>query len=672
MARWYSFGFCWIVLWLLSPLIGAGQTVPLPPVPDSLRSAVSATSPPTAAALLRVAQAYLVPFDSVGVVGYAQAAEQAAHLAQQPLVAGLALDLRGDYYRQAGQPHRALPLLLQAGQLLAMASAHQQAEQRYHLGMAYGDLNQPAQALALYREAAQLGAADRHLRADIYNSRGLIYYRQHRFDSAVVNYARALRLTPGLPSTGTESATLGNLGLVYLRQQRWNEAARYFRAGMALEAAQGDTMSLASSWQYLGRVLLGRDSLRAALRSLRTSEQLARRSHLANYLPGAWMLLGQTYQRLHQPDSALTYLLRAAEAQRQRGNAGELASALHALAGFYVQQSQWTLAERTARQIASAPGTNLSWQAQSWGILRQVALHRADYPAAYAALMQERGLQDSLQAFDNRQLTETLRNEYEVDQAQAQVQALRRETEVQRLRRQQQTLATVLGAVVLLAGAGLLLSAYRRRQLRRELALRTRLSADLHDEVGGLLTQISMQTNLLGAGLYSPDEQQQQLQEVATASRAAAAQLQDVVWGYDAHNDTTGSLLDRMRDYAYELLGSGERTLLFEADATQLPPLLPMETRRALYLIFKEALHNVAKHALAAQQVSVALATEGPALVLTIADDAPPPIRLPRASGHGLRNMAARAEAVGGSCVTGYGAVPGQPGWGVQVRVPLR
>ncbi len=664
----YSWGVIFALL--LRPASGYGQAGPLPPVPDSLRAVVAA-KPADAATLLRVAQAYLEPFDSVGVVAYAQAAERAAYHTRQPLLAGRALDLRGDYYRQAGQPRLALPLLRRAGELLATAPAGQQAQQRYHLGMAYGDLGQPGRALALYREAGRLGTADRHLRADIYNSRGLVYYRQHRFDSAVVNYFRALRLTPGLPGTGTESATLGNLGLVYLRQRRWAEAAHYFRAGKALEAAQGDTMALASSWQYLGQALLGRDSLPAALHCLRLSERLARRSHLANYLPDAWRLLGQTYQRLAQPDSARAYLPRAVAAQRQRGAAGMVAGALHALAGFYLQQGQWALAEQTARQIATAPGTNLGWQAQGWGILRQVALHRADYPAAYAALAHERALQDSLRARDNHELTEALRNEYETDQAQTQVQALRREGEVLRLQSQRQTLATALGAVVLLAGAGLGLGAYRRRQLRRELALRTRLSADLHDEVGGLLTQIAMQTNLLGAGLYPPAEQQAQLAEVAATSRAAAAQLQDVVWGYDAHNDHTGSLLDRMRDYAHELLGSTDVSVVIEAAPALTARALPVETRRAVYLIYKEALHNVAKHARHAQHVAVTLASDGAALHLTVADDGPTPPHPPRASGHGLRNMQARAAAVGGTFAAGYGTVPGQPGWGVQVRVPL-
>ena len=666
----------WLVLLLPLLLLGShegrGQMSRLPPVPDSLRAAVAASGS-TPAALLRVARAYLLPFDSAGVVSYARAAEQAATTAGQPELAGQALSLLGDYYRQAGYAAVALPLLLRADTLLAAAPPALLAQQRYYLGMAYGDLGQLGQALALYREAARLGVANQHLRADIFNSRGLIYYRQNRYDSAVANYFRALHLTHGLPTTGTESATLGNLGLVYSRQRRWAEAAHYFRAGKALEAAQHDTMALASSWQYLGRTQLERDSLLAALRSLRLSERLAQHSHLANYVPTAWMLLGQTYQRLHQPDSARYYLLRAVAAQRQRGAAGYLEAPLLALADFYRQRGEWALAEQTARQLPAAPGGSLSGQAQGWDIVRQVALHRGDYPAAYAALAHEQALQDSVQATDNRQLTEALRTEYETDQAQAEVQALRRENEVQTLRRQQLILAAALGTVLLLASAGLLLGAYRRRQLRRELALRHRLSADLHDEVGGLLTQISMQANLLGAGLYAPAEQQAHLEEVAAASRAAASQLQDVVWGYDAHNDSTGSLLNRMRDYAHELLGSTDTTVAVEAAADLPAPALPVEVRRAVYLIYKEALHNIAKHARSARHVAVCLVRDGPAhLLLTVADDNPAPTQPPRASGHGLRNMAARAEAVGGTCATGFGAVPGHAGWGVWVRVPLR
>ena len=192
----------------------------------------------------------------------------------------------------------------------------------------------------------------------------------------------------------------------------------------------------------------------------------------------------------------------------------------------------------------------------------------------------------------------------------------------------------------------------RLRREQREAARRTELAANLHDEVGALLTQISMQTDLLGAGVHAPDQQQAQLREVAATSRLAATQLQDVVWSFDARNDAVGSLLDRLRDHAYEVLQYGEVTITFEADPALETRLLPVETRRTLYLIFKEALTNSRKHAPQATHIQVALRAHA------------------RASGHGRRNMQARAEAVGGTCRTGFGAVPGQPGFGVLVEVP--
>ena len=653
----------------------AAQAPSLPPVPDSLRTALAAApaGAARAAVLLRVARAYHVPFDSAGVVGYARAAEQAARQAQRPDLTGRALDFCGNYYREAGQPALALPLLRRAGRLLTQAPAVQRAWQRYHLGMAYGDLGQPARALALYHEAARLGADDSNLRANIFNSYGILYARLNQLDSAATNYIRSLRLVAGLADRESESATFGNLGLVYFKQRRWAEAARYLRRGKALEAAAGDTMGLASSWYNLGRTLLGRDSVGAALCCARLSARLAQRSHLANYLPQAWLLMGQAHQRLHRPDSARYFLLRAATVQHRRGAAGELATALSALADFYLQQQEWAAAERTARLIGPAPGAALHLRAQAWGTLRQVALHRRDYPAAYVALARQQSLQDSLRTLENQQLTEGLRAAYETDQAEAQVRALTHEREVRGLRDQRRTLGLVLGAVLLLAGGGGFVLDYRRRQLRRELALRTRLSADLHDEVGALLTQVSMQADLLGAGIHAPDQQQAQLREVAATSRLAATQLQDVVWSFDARNDGVGPLLDRLRDHAYEVLQYGEVTVTFEADAASTARVLPAEVRRAFYLIFKEALTNIRKHSLGAGHVQVALLAEPQALALTVADDGPPPPpgTHARASGHGLRNMQARASAVGGSCTTGFGAVAGQAGFGVRVWVPV-
>ena len=88
------------------------------------------------------------------------------------------------------------------------------------------------------------------------------------------------------------------------------------------------------------------------------------------------------------------------------------------------------------------------------------------------------------------------------------------------------------------------------------------------------------------------------------------------------------------------------------------------EMRHNVFLSFKEALHNVAKHS-RATEVSVSLATNERGFTLMIRDNGKgfseaslPPPRL--GHGNGLKNMRQRLETIGGHCdirsVPGAGA----------------
>lgn len=212
-----------------------------------------------------------------------------------------------------------------------------------------------------------------------------------------------------------------------------------------------------------------------------------------------------------------------------------------------------------------------------------------------------------------------------------------------------------------------LLWRYRRREARRQEALRTRIAADLHDEVGSMLTQISMQSTLLREGHYAPAQQQTYLDQMADASRRAARQMSDAVWSIDARYDSAASLLDRLRDHAHEVLPPAGLEVDFGAEAAVATVAVPLATRQALYSIYKEALHNVVKHA-QAQQVQVRLGLPGGQLELVIRDDGRGTTAASRPGGQGLPNMRMRAQAVGGTVQVEAGG----PGLGLVVRLPLR
>jgi len=68
--------------------------------------------------------------------------------------------------------------------------------------------------------------------------------------------------------------------------------------------------------------------------------------------------------------------------------------------------------------------------------------------------------------------------------------------------------------------------------------------------------------------------------------------------------------------------------------------------RRQLYLIFKEAIHNVARHS-GARRVEIELAREGDSLVLRISDDGCGFDLAAESDGNGLASIRRRAQSLG-------------------------
>ena len=248
---------------------------------------------------------------------------------------------------------------------------------------------------------------------------------------------------------------------------------------------------------------------------------------------------------------------------------------------------------------------------------------------------------------------------------------LRQQQELERLQSQRRlvSLGTLVLGVLLLAGW--LFWRYRRRQQQRlatrDAALRSQLAADLHDDVGSLLTQISLQSDLLREAPAAPEATLARLERLSDTSRRATRHMADVVWNLHASSAELPEVLVHMRDHAHEVLPPGGLAVDFavtEAAAALRPGVAVCQT---VYSIFKEALHNAVKHARGAGQVTIRVSHEGGQLCLSVRDDAPGPAATARPGGHGLANMRHRAEAVGGTLQVS--ATPG--GFALLAHLPV-
>jgi signal transduction histidine kinase/ligand-binding sensor domain-containing protein len=206
-----------------------------------------------------------------------------------------------------------------------------------------------------------------------------------------------------------------------------------------------------------------------------------------------------------------------------------------------------------------------------------------------------------------------------------------------------------VAAVAAAAVAGAF-GAYRVRvaQLLAVERLRTRIATDLHDEVGSSLSQIAVLSQVAGQG--SPGRgpaASAALGRITELSGNLVDAMSDTVWAISPREDRLSDLVHRLRRFGSDLFADGRTAVRFELPETDREERLDPDVRRAIYLVCKESLHNVHKHA-EADTVRVRLERLEGGFRLTVADDGrgfDPASIVP---GHGLASMRARAEALGG------------------------
>ena len=216
--------------------------------------------------------------------------------------------------------------------------------------------------------------------------------------------------------------------------------------------------------------------------------------------------------------------------------------------------------------------------------------------------------------------------------------------------------------------AMLLYAAYRYR-LGRLLELervRTRIATDLHDDIGASLSQISILSELARRRAGDVDALQKPLADIAGASRELLASMSDIVWSINPQRDHLRDLLQRMRRFATDVFTTRNIEFQFHAPAAELAGKLDPDMRRQVFLIFKESVNNILRHA-DCTQVEIQFAVEKAGLMLSVRDDgkgfdpAQPP------AGNGLASMRQRAASLNGSLEI---TVDGDQGTRVTLRVP--
>jgi len=221
----------------------------------------------------------------------------------------------------------------------------------------------------------------------------------------------------------------------------------------------------------------------------------------------------------------------------------------------------------------------------------------------------------------------------------------------------------ILLCCLAVGAGGFALLRYRYQQRLALEQMRTRIASDLHDEVGSSLSHLNF---LVGAFDMenSPETTAKAIEKSKELMRKTASNIRDVVWAIDARRDKTGDLLDRMEDFAFDMFSVKNIACRFQTDGVNREAVLNPFVRQNIFLVFKEAVNNIAKHS-NATEVNISLSQTGASLELTVADNGKSASPGKPSTGLGLENMQMRAKRIGGSLAIENSGT----GWTVRLRV---
>ncbi|QSW88057.1 two-component sensor histidine kinase [Flavobacterium endoglycinae] len=206
------------------------------------------------------------------------------------------------------------------------------------------------------------------------------------------------------------------------------------------------------------------------------------------------------------------------------------------------------------------------------------------------------------------------------------------------------------------------------KELERQKAIqleRERISQDMHDDLGAGISAIKLQAEFLKYKIpqesYSED-----LEAIINTSEDMNLAMREILWSLDSQNDTIDNFIEYSTLYIKRFLNKTTIDLQFNSSILETETNLSVKARRNLFLVTKEAVHNVFKHS-QANHLFIEFQQTETSFTINIIDDG---IGLSEKiqKGNGLTNMSARMENINGT----FKIIPVQKGTRLLFTYPFQ
>lgn len=497
-------------------------------------------------------------------------------------------------------------------------------------------------------------------------SRAITYQLQEMNDSAIVYYLRALDNRSLTKDTSRIPMIQNNLAILFHFQKRDDLAIKYQLGALRDGLAKRDTGQLIGAYVNLYGFEIARKDTATAFAYLTKGLTISRGSKTWREQTELFKNAGEYYVAKRRTDSARHYFNQYYASTKALYPHHYLAQPLIGLAQTDWLEGNRTATERRLNEIARLTNPDSlpmldrqNYYKTSYQLLKQTAR------PAQALLALEKYNAAVAQFEDGEKNRELIQYDEKVRQLQEARQNAERQLTINRKNSIITTL--IIGAILLTGVATLLVLYWRKRkmlesekltkleletewmQLKSRLAAqleeRSRISRELHDELGATLTSISLASELMKQNAHTDSPE---VRIIAKASSEMTTKMNEIVWSLNANNDTVQSLVSYVRKFCADFLGEAGIQMVFNERISDPGRELKGFIRRSVYHSVKEAVHNVVKHA-EASTVELDIETIENELLILIKDNGKGiSDNTAKRWGNGLRNMTKNIENIRG------------------------
>lgn len=289
--------------------------------------------------------------------------------------------------------------------------------------------------------------------------------------------------------------------------------------------------------------------------------------------------------------------------------------------------------------------------------LSQIDSINNDFESALANYKNHILYRDSINSEKNIRDIERYKIEFETEKNLDDIKLLTAENELNTAivskQKQQKNFVFACTGILLLAGIyGFQRYRNKRRiQSQQEIAEeRQRISRDLHDEIGATLSGIAMYGHMVknSLGNSNTDMAVQSADIIQESATEMVNKLNDIVWLIKPQNESMEALIGRLNIYAAEMCAAKNIVPDIQVTGEAAGSAPPLEQRKNIYLICKEAINNAAKYS-GATVLTMRFFVEEKWLHISIKDNGQGYDPENSKNGNGLENMQNRARQIGAS-----------------------